>query len=407
VIESKINVLVLYAKYADNVSYYDDWIDAFVNEDEFHTTPVNLLKIHGAHHIKRKISESECIVLHHSTNADTTKYIEPFVGNLRDRKGVLLSFVGNEYNRPVGGIREKRALFNHIEPDFVATQCLLEAGEFLFGDCVRERVIAIPHALNPGVFTPERSLEDRPIDIGVRSEKYFMLGDNERNSLFNFFLESELTNRLVTDIKVGPEHKLHRRGWAGFLNKCKGTIANESGSWYLDLDDSIVTEVREWALSKISSKRYAVMMKIRSHIPLWILALLWPIAKSNKSLYYGVKKSLSLYNGLHEEELIQRFYRNRDNAPVYAKCISSRHFDAIGTKTCQILIRGKYNDILMPDEHYIAMEPDFSNAVTVIRKFTDVEYRKNIVDRAYEYVRSHHTYSARTKEISLLVRSVT
>jgi len=160
VIESKINVLVLYAKYADNVSYYDDWIDAFVNEDEFHTTPVNLLKIHGAHHIKRKISESECIVLHHSTNADTTKYIEPLVGNLRDRKGVLLSFVGNEYNRPVGGIREKRALFNHIEPDFVATQCLLEAGEFLFGDCVRERVIAIPHALNPGVFTPDRPLED-------------------------------------------------------------------------------------------------------------------------------------------------------------------------------------------------------------------------------------------------------
>ena len=35
-----------------------------------------------------------------------------------------------------------------------------------------------------------------------------------------------------------------------------------------------------------------------------------------------------------------RFFAGRPRCPVYSKCISSRHFDAAGTGTCQILLRG-------------------------------------------------------------------
>ncbi len=60
-------------------------------------------------------------------------------------------------------------------------------------------------------------------------------------------------------------------------------------------------------------------------------------------------------------EIYDRFFRDRPRASVYAKAISSCHFDAIGTHTCQILLDGRYNDILQPGEHYLSLAQDFGN----------------------------------------------
>ena len=58
-------------------------------------------------------------------------------------------------------------------------------------------------------------------------------------------------------------------------------------------------------------------------------------------------------------EIYDRFFAGRAIPEAHGKCISSRHFDAIGTGTCQILLEGRYNDILKPGEHYIALSHDF------------------------------------------------
>ena len=83
----------------------------------------------------------------------------------------------------------------------------------------------------------------------------------------------------------------------------------------------------------------------------------------------------------------------------YGKCISSRHFDAAGTKTCQIMFRGRFNDILNANEHYLALEPDFSNIDDVLAAFRDPVRRQHVADAAYDLVRTKHTYAQRMQQV--------
>ena len=90
-----------------------------------------------------------------------------------------------------------------------------------------------------------------------------------------------------------------------------------------------------------------------------------------------------------------RFFAGRPCCPVYSKCISSRHFDAAGTGTCQILLRGRYNDILAADEHYIALDPDLANVDEAIARFRDPIERRRIAGAAYSLANERHTYRHR------------
>ncbi len=64
--------------------------------------------------------------------------------------------------------------------------------------------------------------------------------------------------------------------------------------------------------------------------------------------------------------------------------ISPRHFDACMTKTCQVLVSGKYHDIFKPGVHYIELKKDFSNLDEVIKKIQDVKYCEKIAENAYK-----------------------
>ena len=122
--------------------------------------------------MRRFVKEAELIVLLHSTNGDTTIYLEPLATVLQDRKGLLVSFVGNEVNLPGSSIVAKRRVLGALEPDIIASQLPLEAGEYLFGDLVRWKVISLPHGLNPKVFRSSIPPSARPIDVGVRAVRY-------------------------------------------------------------------------------------------------------------------------------------------------------------------------------------------------------------------------------------------
>ena len=77
-------------------------------------------------------------MLLHSTNGDTTIYLEPHIEALAHRKVPLLTFVGNEVNLPGSPIADKRRLFEILKPEYIATQLLLEAGKYLFERCCRQ-----------------------------------------------------------------------------------------------------------------------------------------------------------------------------------------------------------------------------------------------------------------------------
>ena len=199
--ESRIRLCVLYARYTDNLSYFDDWLDAFTTYPPFDLRVINIVSAGAAPVVRAALKNVDAIVLLHSTNGDTTSYLEPFASILADRQVPLLSFVGNEVNLPGSPISAKRQIFKKIRPDWIATQLLEEAGRFLFGDVAERSVIAIPHALNPNVFQSTRCIDRRPTDIGSRLSRYLPhLGDDDRNRLADTFVRLGAQGRLKVDI---------------------------------------------------------------------------------------------------------------------------------------------------------------------------------------------------------------
>lgn len=393
---TSIKTLVLYAAYTGLYSYFDDWLDAFNHNDYFSTTAINVLSADVKTQIARELATCEVVILLHSMLGDGTDYIEPLIPLLQDRRCRLVAFVGNEVNLPGTRIADKRIVLKQIEPELVATQLSLDAGEYLFGDLVQERVIAVTHALNPRNFSPPVDRSQRKIDIGVRAARYLPhLGDNDRNQIHDYFEENAHRHGLRVDIS---DQRLNREDWSAFLMSCRGTVSTEAGSWYLEHDDRTVEEIRAWANVRARAQfvvsDHSVLNTVYDKLP----ALLKRIARRLKRTGI-IQHEISAAQELSFDEVHQKFFSQYARPPVYGKCISSRHFDAIGTKTCQIMFPGRFNDILIADEHYIALEPDFSNIDEVLIRFADDSYVEQIVNNAYEMVSGNHTYQHRLEEI--------
>ncbi len=144
---------------------------------------------------------------------------------------------------------------------------------------------------------------------------------------------------------------------ANFLRQCKGIIGAEAGTYYLERND-------------------------------------WTIQAVNAYLKEHPDATFA--------EVFERFFKNHPRT-ISGKAISSRHFEPIGTQTCQVLLEGRYNDILVADEHYIGIKKDFSNVQEAIDRFKDVSYRTAMVKRTFEYAMDKHTYRHRVQSILQII----
>ncbi|MBR1156995.1 glycosyltransferase [Bradyrhizobium sp. JYMT SZCCT0428] len=397
-----MRVLVAYAHYTDRLSYFDDWLDAFTNAPDFEVIPFNIVPSDSRSRLAKVLKQIDAVVLLHSTNADTTIYLEPHIATLVGRKVPLLTFVGNEVNLPGSPIAEKLKLFAILKPDYVATQLLLEAGRHLFDAVASRKVVAVPHALNPAVYYPAIAFRDRPLDIGARAARYLPhLGDDDRNRILKWFKDHGTVMGLKTEIS---DRRLDRKSWAHYLNQCRGTVSTEAGSWFLERDDAVVNAIRDYALSDLRRgfvlRNDSPLRRIGHRLPGWVRATARKVMRS------GPIQHEALFNEqLEPRDIFERFFAERPRPSYYGKCISSRHFDAAGTKTCQIMFRGRFNDILVANEHYIALEPDFSNIDEVLAAFRDPAQHREIVEAAYDLVYSRHTYAQRTQQVYDLLAS--
>lgn len=388
---SRLKTLILSLIYPTRVSYYDDWRDAFLDHPGYDCRIGNIMALKPAE-LAGMMEEFDAIILQHSCNSDTLDYFAPLAPVLGQRKRAkLVTFVGNEFNSPYVSTPERVRLFREARCDFVATQLLQEAGEYLYA-ASGARVIAMPHALNPAVFTP--GPERRSLDIGVKGYKYPpYLGDDDRNRLLRFF--SENAGRFGLSVDISEDKRLSRNEWAQFLQSCHGTITTETGSWYISPDDELIGRIYAYLRSKRSGVVIGNENPLRRaarYLPSSVKAVLWQVLKRGPVRF-------EVFEDYNTEfaELDERFFRHEPRAPAYGKAISSRHFDAIGAKTCQIAFRGRFNDILTADEHYFALEPDLSNAEAVIGRFRDPAERRRIADSALEHVLAGHTYRHRAE----------
>ncbi|MBR1214309.1 glycosyltransferase [Bradyrhizobium sp. JYMT SZCCT0180] len=390
-----MRVLVGYAQYTDRLSYYDDWLDAFIQAPQFDVLGVNVADPAAGDKLQRQLREVDAVVLLHSTNGDTTGYIEPHIEALAGRAVPLLTFVGNEVSLPGSPIAEKRRLFAALKPEFVATQLLIESGRFLFGDVATRDVVAIPHALNPSVFRSGRAAGARRLDIGARAVRYLPhLGDDDRNRLMQWFAANGAARGLQVDIS---DQRLNREGWANYLNDCRGTVSTEAGTWFLERDDATVNAIRDYVLSTRKGfvlRNDSALRNLGHKMPWWLKSI------ARRVMRRGPVRHEALVNEqLDYTDIFERFFADRARPLHHGKCISSRHFDAAGTKTCQIMFRGRFNDILKADEHYLALDPDFSNIDAVLAVFNDPSRRQRIADAAFELVSTQHTYQQRVQQV--------
>lgn len=329
------------------LSYVSDWRDAFLRAPELDVEVCNINNLVHYGRCLLGIRKYDLIIVSHTAAGDDMTVLSRTRRWFNRRRGKLVVFIGNEYDL----LEDKIHFAQSVEADFVCSQLPIEAARYLWGGCGRSRVLSMPHALNPAVYFPTPEVA-RDLDIGFVGDLYWpFVGDRERTELIELFRARGAEMGLVCDIRT---ERLPRKEWARFLNGCKAVIGGESGTYYLNDRGRLLSAARDWNLREHPDAGF--------------------------------------------EEVYERFYRGQPRL-VSGKCISSRHFEPIGTKTCQILLEGEYNDILKPDIHYISVKGDFSNIKEVVQRFRDTAWRSAMVEETYEYVLAEHTYDHRVRTL--------
>ena len=328
------------------LSYAMDWRDAFMADAGIEVELCNIVNLVEYARCRSKLRDYPLIIVLHSATGDSMGMLRRTASWFQGRRGKLVVFVGNEYNLlddKIGFIRDTGA-------EYVASQLPLQSAEWLYAECAGTTVVPMPHALNPALYHPRPEVP-RTVDIGFVGADYpFFIGDRDRAAVLEFFQRDGPERGLTTDIRTV---NMPRERWAEFLSGCRGVIGAEAGTRYLDRSGTLIPAV----------ERY-----LRAH---------------SRATF---------------EDVFDRFFRDRP-VVMSGKAISSRHFEPIGTLTCQLLLEGEYNDILRADEHYIALRRDLSNIDDALARFRDADYRAGMTQRTREYALAEHTYARRVRQL--------
>ena len=330
----------LLARQYNVYSFIDDWREAFVQSPRLAVTACDINDYFGYRRQLKRIRDYDLIVLLHSATGQHMDALLAAEAAYQNRNGRMVVFFSNEYEF----MTKKAEFINSTGTEFVCTQLPLDVASWIY-HYDSSQLLSTSHALNPRLYRDTGM--DRDVDIGFIGSLYHrQIGDKERTDLIMYFNDHGVGHGLACDIRL---RNVPRETWAEFLNGCKGIVGAESGTYYLDSKGQIMDTVR----------RLLLRDRDMSFDAIWTPEL------------------------------------TRDQEFRSGKAISSRHFEPIGTKTCQILVEGDYNGILKADEHYIAVKKDLSNIDNAIERFKDESYRSRIAQQAYEFVIENHTYDHR------------
>lgn len=345
-----ISILVLHYRSSRNetLSYQHGWPDHFRSHPRFHCTFVNLGdsgRVRQAYsRLRLRRGGFDAIVMLHSVFSNSCflrGWLKDFVGKADVPKAF---FIGNEYKL----MPEKMSFCEELGVSLLVSQSESPAVHTLYRERLGCRVAGIPSGgVDARSFRANVPREDRPIDLGYRAfDSPLSLGHDERRRIADYFSSSGPRWGLVVDISLDPVDRFNQAGWAAFLNSCKGQLGIEAGTDYFELTDAI-------------------------------------------------RLSINQYVDLHPEATMEKisalFFASYAN-PMPLRIISGRNAEAASTRTVQILFEGHYNGYFRPDEHYIPLKKDFSNAGDVIAKFRDENYCREVTENAYQLAIQELTY---------------
>ncbi|MBM3673224.1 MAG: hypothetical protein FJW86_13765 [Actinobacteria bacterium] len=379
-------VLVGYIHYPGMLSYFNDWLEAFGAEPTIDVVPTNLATPWGRRRLARHVADVDLVVLLHSVVGDSLTEIRRHGTPLLDRRSPLVAFVSNEVSLPTQPFAEKLEVLASLDAQFVASQLLIDTSRRLYASLDAE-VLAMPHALNPHAFRSEVAQASRPIDVGFRGARYLPhVGDDQRNRIIDYFATQRFEPPIVTDVRTNISYG--RRRWARFLNRCKATIGAEAGAVEITPDDAILGRTEEaLGVGSADLRLRARLRPVHRYFPRSAKNVL----RSTAERLAGRTKPAAAPVGTPSVVI--------GDEKMSGKCLSSRHFDAIGTETCQILLPGRYNDVFVADQHYLALEPDFSNIDDVMARFHDETARSTLVRETRGWALEEHTYAHRVRSL--------
>lgn len=333
----------------DTYSYYRDWLDSFQQHPEIEA---DVLNVQDFRFVRRRVflrGRYDLIVYLHSVYAAMagSRRLDALRLTLTRIRGPRVFFLANEFR----DIKKVLEVAKTLGANWIISQLLPDSAEMLYKPLWDGRIFSLPYGFNPQVFKPTRALAERDIHIGFRGDAYPMyVGHDDRGILLDNF-KDRMTHypAIQTDIQVGQRFDHH--GWADFLNQCRALIGHEAGASRVDVDDNI---------------RFFLNAQ-EARLP--------------------VKAFRGLVVAMHQAGVFE--------PPPSGRIAAPRNFEAMGTKTVQILLPGRYNDLLEPNVHYVELQRDFSNLERVIETVMDESACAKIADRAYEDALAYHTYQQR------------
>jgi len=345
-------VITSYSSAFDNYSYYRDCLNGFLNHPDLE---VSVLDIQNLRNMLRGLilkNRYDAIIFSHSTFntflwRDRLSALHKILWRIQGKRAFFLT---NEFRN----IKAKCDMANYLGATMLISQLTHDAAQTVYSGLWDKQILSVPYGVDITDFHPQVPLKERPITIGFRGDYYpAYVGHDDRDLLLDDFKNRIEDKAINIDIKVGERFDRHR--WMQFLNQCQILIGHEAGATRVDTDDNIrhfITSQQE----RLTKDRFRQL----------ILAL----------------RQIGVFA-----------------PPPSGRIAAPRNFEAMATKTAQILLPGRYSDVLTKDVHYIELKRDFSNLDEVLEKAQDTTYLQNMVDHAYNDVVQNHTYQHRINTV--------
>jgi spore maturation protein CgeB len=331
-------------------SYYQDWETGLLTHPQLQTTILDIQSLATLGKGAGLVGRYDLILFLHSTfmSLVNTKRLPLLKAVLLKVRGPRVFFLGNEFR----ALNAMTAMAASLGARSIVSQLNRDDAELLYQPLWSGRILCLPYGFTTALFTPTSPPPERPIDIAFRGDYYpAYVGHDDRDLLLDQLngLLRERYPQVKADIQVGE--RLDTRAWAAFLNQCRALVGHEAGATRIDHDENI-------------------------------------------------RHFLNAQKGRLTPDAFRQLVLTMREVGVFAgkpsgRIAAPRNFEAMATKTLQILLPGRYNDALQAGVHYVELQRDFGNLDQVIETLFDPSAYATIVERAYADALAHHTYEQR------------
>jgi hypothetical protein len=203
----------------------------------------------------------------------------------------------------------------------------------------------------------------RPLDVVYRASHlpYWFGSLGQLKHRIGEHAQREAAARgLTADVSTHPDDAIMGDEWFDFLAAGRVVVGCESGSSVLDRRGEIKNAIRE----ELKSHPDASFEQVATHMP-----------DGWDSYHFGA--------------------------------ISPRHFEAVITRTCQVLVEGRYDGVLVSGRHYVPVRPDLADLGEALQKASDPACASEMAERTYEeiYRSGRYTYRVLAEQIDRVLET--